>query len=29
MNKMHFGLAGDPRTAGLLAAVDRCVERAG
>lgn len=25
MNKMHFGLAGDPRTAGLLAAVDRCV----
>ena len=24
MNKMHFGLAGDPRTAGLLAAVDTC-----
>jgi len=25
MNKMHFGLAGDPRTAALLAAVDRAV----
>ena len=25
MNQMHFGLAGDPRTAGLLAAVDACV----
>ncbi len=25
MNQMHFGLAGDPRTAGLLAAVDSCV----
>lgn len=24
MNQMHFGLAGDPRTAGLLAAVDAC-----
>ena len=23
MNKMHFGLAGDPRTADLLACVDR------
>jgi CubicO group peptidase (beta-lactamase class C family) len=26
MNKMHFGIAGDPRTAGLLAAVERCVD---
>ena len=25
MNKMHFGLAGDPRTAALLEAVDRAV----
>ena len=25
MNQMHFGLAGDPRTAGLLSAVDACV----
>jgi len=25
MNKMHFGLAGDPRTAALLACVDRLV----
>jgi CubicO group peptidase (beta-lactamase class C family) len=25
MNKMHFGLAGDPRTAALLAAVDTAV----
>lgn len=25
MNQMHFGLAGDPRTAGLLAAVDEAV----
>lgn len=25
MNKMHFGLAGDPRTAALLGAVDRLV----
>jgi CubicO group peptidase (beta-lactamase class C family) len=25
MNKMHFGLAGDPRTAALLGAVDRAV----
>jgi CubicO group peptidase (beta-lactamase class C family) len=25
MNQMHLGLAGDPRTAGLLAAVDRAV----
>jgi len=25
MNQMHFGLAGDPRTAALLAAVDRAV----
>jgi CubicO group peptidase (beta-lactamase class C family) len=25
MNQMHFGLAGDPRTAGLLAAIDACV----
>jgi CubicO group peptidase (beta-lactamase class C family) len=26
MNQMHFGLAGDPRTAALLAAVDACVD---
>lgn len=26
MNQMHFGLAGDPRTAGLLAAVNSCVD---
>ena len=25
MNQMHFGLAGDPRTAALLAAVDAAV----
>lgn len=25
MNKMHFGLAGDPRTAALLGAVDRAI----
>jgi CubicO group peptidase (beta-lactamase class C family) len=25
MNQMHFGIAGDPRTAGLLAAVDAAV----
>lgn len=25
MNQMHFGLAGDPRTAGLLAAVNQCI----
>lgn len=25
MNQMHFGIAGDPRTAGLLAAIDACV----
>lgn len=25
MNKMHFGLAGDPRTAALLACIDRLV----
>ena len=25
MNQMHFGIAGDPRTAGLLAAIDGCV----
>lgn len=26
MNQMHFGLAGDPRTAALIAAVDACVD---
>jgi CubicO group peptidase (beta-lactamase class C family) len=26
MNKMHFGLAGDPRTAALIEVVDRLVD---
>jgi len=29
MNQMHFGLAGDPRTAALIAAVDAAVPPAG